>query len=50
MAAEVEGVEGRSRPSQDEDGGRWRTRHPQITLTTFCVPTDLASFLGNTEQ
>lgn len=32
MAAKVECVEGRSRPPQGVDGGRRRTRHPQITV------------------
>lgn len=30
LAAEVESIEGRSRASQDVDGGRRRTRHQQI--------------------
>lgn len=32
LAAEVEGVEGRSRASQDVDGGRRRTRHQEINV------------------
>lgn len=32
LAAEVEGVEGRSRASQDVDGGRRRTRHQRINV------------------
>lgn len=32
LAAEVEGVEGRTRASQDVDGGRRRTRHQRINV------------------
>lgn len=50
LAAEVEGVEGRSRASQDVDGGRRRTRHQEINVgkagrleTTTSVGADMES-------